>query len=500
MPNYSSYLNLIKPFLGEFPDSWDQPWADNMEKIDVFCQELDKALVSGGGTTALYSVLKGTKPSLADRLAVSIYSDGTLNLDNSPSIANLSSSSVNGTFTSPRDRFEFEEFEIWHARSPGHDDRFSTTPTAQGYLDEGLAQRVRECKPETFAQAISSPARYNCSGRIQGQNIYMAGVASNEVVLAASIGSPSSWSVYNIDGYLFRIRQGIVLNMANDSAGTALVNGDIVYLFIQRGDYGNAFSKFKLSSDPGTAAVKDLRRLQEGTDGALSGNSSFSSASAAFSGSSTKWSVLPGDCLVITGGTAAGRYLVDAVPTANSLTIRGIFRATSLSGVSWYIEDNSHPNLGCIKVTDAYADPPVVAGRVYIGRGQLDAGGFMGVGSGGEIAFPNGDVYDSGWYGVNVAGGFPATFEHNLGVLPSHVEIFARESAATESYQPMVARLLGLGGTEKYRVPSMIHYADKHHITVILAMSGLGVVPALFTKSDNTTDVTFGQIRVIARR
>src|SRR5207245_1800489 len=107
------------------------------------------------------------------------------------------------------------------------------------------------------------------SGLVQGPETFLSGVGS-QAKFDATVGVPASWPVFNIDGYVFRIRQGVVLDLATDSAGAALGAGDVLYFYVSRFDYGNATTQLKLASDPAIATARDLRQLQSGADGVIS--------------------------------------------------------------------------------------------------------------------------------------------------------------------------------------------------------------------------------------
>ena len=510
----TSFLKLILPSFGEFRDNWNDPLNQNFENIEDFSVELYESLVGGSPATSTWASLRGSLSSLAERLAVGLNPDGTINLSGSPDIAALGSSPTNGDSTSgPRGRFDASDFEVWDAHSPVYGGRFLPEPNARGSLDVGMAHRTRDVGAGG-ALGISSPPKTFVEGLVVGGVTPLVSAGPKAVTFSATLGpSSAAWLSFNIDGYLFRIRQSVLLDLTKDVNGVATGYGDIVALFVARGDYNNLNTGLKLPGDGGGAAPKDLRRLQSGSAGAISGKN-FVDASAAFTGSSSKWTVLPGDVLVVTTGAAAGRYVIASVASATSVAIAGTFKADALAGLSWYIEDIHHPNLGCIKLTDSSSEPPYEPGRVYIGRGAIDAGGFKPVGSGGRIAFPSNGIYDTGWLNQAVAD-FPLSIEHNLGVSPSQVQIFVRASSAGDTYEPMVERSVVLtavdaGGadgvvnyseitkTAKFRVPSMYWHTSRQNLMLRL-IEDTDLPKALFTDKDSGA-VTSGQVRVIVRR
>jgi hypothetical protein len=151
---------------------------------------------------------------------------------------------------------------------------------------------------------------------------------------------------------------------------------------------------------------------------------------------------------------------------------------------------------------------------VYVGRGQLNAAGFQAVGGPpfSKIAFPQSGVYDSGWLDINTSS-FPMVFEHNLGMLPTLVEVWVRDSLPGEAFQPTSLRqfvvdfdttssTVTAGSPKKatLRVPSLYWHSTRQRTQVHLSASAPNAAPELFTQADDTTHVTSGQIRLIARR
>jgi len=505
MPTYTSFLDLALPGLGEFLNSWQEPVNQNFELIDDHLAALRKALVTGApldAAPAEYALLVGSLYNLADRLAVSILPDGTLDLSNSPAIADLGSSATNGDDyngdslpdNSPRNRFDYSDLEVWNARSAGYGDRFSVAPTGRGLLDVGIAHRTRDNGVDS-GHAIASPSRSFSSGLVAGPDTFLAGVASNQVKFDATVGTATSWPMFNIDGFLFRIRDAITLDMTADSTGAILANGNFVYLYVERVNYSNSNLKVKKASDPGAAFAQDLRIVQNGVDGAISGKT-FSSASALFNGSAAKRAVIAGDLLVVDGtGPAAGSYVIKSVDTANQVTVSGTFKADLLSGLTWHVQDDAHPSVGCVKVTDINTDPPYVAGRVYVGRGELNASNFRPAGGSPmtKIAFPVSGIYDSGW--VATAGALPMTLEHNFGCLPSSVEVWVRQSSSGEAYLPTipVSVLLNPTGNQTIDTPSLMWKSTRQKITIRRRGANLFAL-------DTDSLVADGELRLIARR
>ena len=174
------------------------------------------------------------------------------------------------------------------------------------------------------------------------------------------------------------------------------------------------------------------------------------------------------------------------------------------------------PNVGvATAVANAHlltSRPPVVEGRVYIGVFKYVAAGVpLPI-----YNFAKGGVYDSGWTNVGTIDEISAVFsaEHNLGAIPSSVEIWCRVDATTEAYPALVQRqvmtnltitgIAALAGDREYGtilVPSCYHFCTSVSIAVWMknSIADPAQPVALFTDSTGTDEIT-GQIRVIARR
>jgi hypothetical protein len=219
--------------------------------------------------------------------------------------------------------------------------------------------------------------------------------------------------------------------------------------------------------------------------------------------------VKSGDVLVIDSGAAAGEYVIDALDGTTpdtKLTIKGTFKA-NLTGLTWHIQDNWHPNIGAVITgTDPTVQPSFVAGRVYIGRVKhQSAAPPIEV-----VTFTSGGVYDSGW----VVPSFPQTLPHNLGVVPSSVEIWVRESSASHAYRPLVRRqVLTNFDTSNTTVdpsdpktatllfPSMfVHTTEVSVIADLLNATTDPLNPVAYFTDSAGVDKVAGEMRIVARR
>lgn len=501
MSTQTTLLRLTLPALNEFFNGWNQPVNNNFEAIDTWLNDLYKALVStGSGST--FATLKGSLASLGARLAVSINNDGTINVANSPGVVEISTSAVDGITASPALRLDAADFERFAAAAPFSGSRFSNVAPVgfpHSPLEVGAAYRSNDFGADA-THPIPSPQRPWTPGMVSGLDVLLAAGGTEKIDMMAG----ATPAIMNIDGYLFRVREQLTLDY---STLAGLANGDILWLFAERAEasYNNATYKYA-GPGGGATAAKDLRRLQTGTGTGTTATSTFTATGTAFN-TLALGKIKAGDTLVITSGAAAGSYVIDALDGTTpdtKLTIKGKFKA-NLAGLNWYILDNWHPNIGVARtllVTDA---PAYVAGRVYLGRFTHNTAGAPT----NLVTFAKNGVYDSGWQAV--VGGAAAlaltalTFQHNLGVVPTDVQIFFRSGPTGEAYQPMVERQVATETvTPDYATllfPSVRHHSSTVVTTVRLKNVSVdpNKVSALFTDAAGA-DVIAGDIRVIVRR
>jgi hypothetical protein len=501
MSTRTNFLDLVLPELNEFINTWNAPVNQNMESIDDFCEDLFESLV-GSSATSTWAALRGSLASLATRLDVSINADGTIDLSASPDLLAIAASSYTGQFSSPVDRLNDGDRVTYNGGLPVTGDRFSPIPSSgptAGFphsdLESGIA--IRDAHFGISGEQAASPhlsAPWS-PGLVTGGGGTFVTSPSTGKVQFNGLASPT---VFNIDGHVFRLREDVILDYA--TIAPPPVNGQYVWFFVDRNDGGYNDATFKYGA---AVLAKDLRRLQSGVAGATSG-STFTDAAALFN-TAPLGVVREGDPLVIPSGGAAGTYVVDSITNNTTLIIKGTFKA-NLSGLTWRIQDDWHPNLGAVAVATAAGRPPFVAGRVYIARGIHNTGGPTTS----IVTFRSGGVYDSGW----TTASDPQTFPHNLGAVPSSVEIWVRASSTGQAYRPLVRRavmtnltitgIAPVGGDRKYATflfPSMYVRSDEVDATVALInLSTDPVVPVAFFTDSAGIDWVAGQIRVVARR
>lgn len=516
MANFTDFLELTLPEFKEFVNSWHTPLNQNFEDLDDFLKDLHAALV-GTGSSSMWASLRGSLASLAARLDVSIEADGTLDISGSPSVIDLATSATRGAFASPKARFNTADFKLFDARQPFVGDRFTPIPTAgptagfpEADLDPAIAFRTADFGAKT-GKPISAPHIPWSPGLVLGgANPLITGLGVGQVRISAD--APPA--VFNIDGFLFRMREIVDLDWNLIDGGVAPANNEYVWIFIDRNNsgYNNAIYRYNAPGGGGFAA-KDLRKLQQGTGTGATSGAVFTATGSLFN-TAAFGKVKPGDTLVITSGAAAGSYIVevlDGVTPDTKFTVRGGGLITS-TGANWHILDNAHPNIGAaVTDTDPTTQPPFVAGRVYIARAQHQTGGNpINI-----VTFNAGGVYDSGWVTVTAGVDFPLALTHNLGAMPTDIQVWFRLSAtAVAIYRPMVRRQVvtnfdtGNATVEPGDVSTatlLFQSATVHASEVALTVSLLNATTlpakpvALFTDSGGT-DQAVGQIRVIARR
>lgn len=514
MPTSSSFLSLTLPELNEFVDSWHVPVNNNFEVIDDFVSDLYASLVTSSATST-WAALRGSKVSLAARLDISLNADGTIKLTGSDDYTDMSISATRGNLTDPPSRLNATDFELYDARQPFAGGRFAPLPAAgpsAGFppedLDAGIAIRSADFSGDTN-HPISSPRIPWAPGLVTGGAVPFI---SSQGIGIARLTADTIPAVFNIDGYLFRTREII------DFDWTLLAPGDndYVWIYVERDSDNyliNDGANFKYDGvGGGGAAVKDLRILQSGTLGSTSGSTfSVGGGGGALFNTRPLGKVKAGDVLVIDSGSAAGDYVIDSISSDSVLLIKGTFKA-DVSGASWHVQDDSHPNIGAV-VTDGdpATQPPFAPGRVYIGRAKhRTASPIEDV-----VVFTRGGVHDSGWMdGAAFFGGTP-TVTHNLGQVPSQVEIWVRESAVGRVYQPLVERQVvtkmddanfpdplaaDTSTTLKLLFPSVRAHTSNVNTTVIRTNATLDPLKAEALFTDNAgIDKVAGQIRVISR-
>jgi hypothetical protein len=207
--------------------------------------------------------------------------------------------------------------------------------------------------------------------------------------------------------------------------------------------------------------------------------------------------VRAGDLLVIAGGANAGEYVVDTIASETVLTVLAGFPAALGPGSSnWAVRDELAPSFGFV---DDIALPPAQVGRVYVAEGVLAAGPVL---TGFRVYAKHG-VFDSGDrtitgpipYGGN-AGSLIDTIDHNLGAVPTEVDVFVTSAVGSPPYLKEPSVTFDHGGPIG-REPALLVTADRLQIKVYAIDSQ---TPRRFFTDAAGVDQAGGGLRVIARR
>lgn len=517
MPAYTNFLKLTLPALSEFVDSWNEPMNQNFEDIDDWTEDLYKGLVSTGASS-LWASLRGNKASLAARLDVSIDIDGNINVSSSQPFLDMQTSAYYtdpaDPFTTPRDRLNDGDRQTYEAGLPFANGRFVPTgesgPTAgqafpHAELDSGIALRSADFGAKTDGP-ISSPQVPWAPGLILGgEATFITGIGIGQVQLNAA----SAPAIFNIDGYTFRLRESLLF----DYSLIAPSNNDFVWIYVERAEAGYTDTNFKFSEPGGTPVAQDLRKMKTGS-GTTTAPSTYVSATGGLD--TLPFQVKEGDTLRILTGADKGDYVIDALDGGlpdTKFTIKGQFKVGGTTA-DYEIIDNAMPVIGAevptVNPQQEYGVPSYSPGRVYIGRVKHNTGGAPGAPD--IVTFAKGGVFDSGW-----KVGTTTDFAHELGTIPSRVEIWVRADSTSPAHKPLVQRQIQTAGgplvegtpnTTTYNLsdillPSLWHYADERDIKVGLKNGTDESAEALFTDfTGAATDVLAanGEIRVVAWR
>lgn len=485
MASLSSFLQMILPGTGEFPNTWGTVTNQNLQTIDQFLQVLRSKLDGGTATDVTYGSLVGGLSTLAARLNVSINADGTLNISATPDVVALATSIVYGQQATPTARFVLSDRELFDARARALGARYTPGSTSAGSLDTGLAVRSARFNGtvagfDDAAAGVQTPIRSFTANTVSdGPANYLTTAGAGIVTMAGS-GTPV---LTNIDGYVFRTRYDVALDVGGSpSPPTA---GQTIYIFAQRSDYNDATFVYRRFGAV-VSTAQDLRVLQGGSDGVSSG-STFTSATGLF----TTRGVQPGDVLTITGGANAGDYLVSSVGSDTTITMVSPFPA-NISAMTWSIGDKLTPNVGFVAVTPG-TNPPYVAGRVYLGEASFGAGPTIT----GLIVYAKNGIFEGIQTGLTAAGSFPVTFNHNLGALPSSVHVYASATGTAGATEYALQAKHDPGNAQLIRIPTVVPKITRNTIT--LTMVDPEATKRLYT-DETGSDATSGAIRVVVRR
>ena len=164
----------------------------------------------------------------------------------------------------------------------------------------------------------------------------------------------------------------------------------------------------------------------------------------------------------------------------------------NISAMSWSINDKMAPNVGFIAATPG-TNPPYVAGRVYLAEASFGAGPAIT----NLVVYAKNGIFEGVQTGLTAAGSFPVTFSHNLGALPSSVEVYVSAAGTPTSTEYAPQAKHDPGNAALIRIPTLIPKITRTGL--ILYMVDPESTKRLYT-DETGADVTSGAIRVVVRR
>jgi len=375
MATKTTNLGLIKPAKGEYFGSWHAPVNGNFDVVDQSVGDLQTEVLNA----------RGSQGSLTARLDNGLNADGTLKPTTEVVKARSSkiygSDDVDGDFDIDK-RIEQSDREIWDARA-----QLPSLRAGMAWMEDGNTNN-------SMISAPSNPLTF--SGAVVTLN---GGVSDVEA---------------NINGY----RQVARVNKSVTIAGAA---GNY-YLSLDRQSSGEVY--YTGIAGSGTVSTYIVT-------GKL----------AKFSASATNFVTLgvkPGDILEITGPIAnpnIGQYVVhstnveDGVNLAtNEIRVIGEFTSAS-TGLDYEIINTITPALNFTGTAHAKKFAKT-SGKIFVGRCVFDGANVTSL-----VNYALKGVY-ADFTSVTLGGGdFSSTIAHNLGFIPSKIEIYA--SQANDFSQPL---------------------------------------------------------------
>lgn len=375
MASKTTNLGLIKPAKGEYFNSWNVPVNANFDKIDQAVGDLQTEVQDA----------RGTQASLSDRLDNGLNADGTLKptteIVKARSSKVYGSDDVNGDFDVDT-RIEQADREIWDARA-----QLSSLRSGMAWMEDGNVNNSMisgPTNPLTFSGAV--------------------------VTLNAGVTAVES----NINGYrqVARVNKSVTISGA---PGT-------YYLSLDRQPSGEVYFTGIAGSGTTSTFIPTGKLCK------------FSASATNFVTTGVK----PGDILEITGPLGnpnKGQYIVhstnveDGVNLAtNEIRVIGEFVSAS-TALDYQIINAITPALNF--TGSAHAKKFAKAsGKIYIGRCVFDGTNVTSL-----VNYALKGIYADFTSVTLSLGNFSSTVAHNLGFIPSKIEIYA--SQANDFSQPL---------------------------------------------------------------
>ena len=388
-------LGLIKPAKSEFENNWDLPVNKNFDLLDGFVSE----------TQAELQDARGTKATLAERLDVTLNSDGTIR--DFPEVRLARNSAVYGNSDAAAEytlgiRIQKGEREILDARQ------------GQESLTASLAVNADDFVVDSVISA--PPGFLSFTGPV------------------AKIDGTLLPVVFNVNGFRREVRKLVSLTISG-AAGT-------YYLYAEKNAAGDKYlDRTTAGLNNGVCAIYSVTQKL----------SQFSDSSQNFITSG----VAPGDILEITSAASAnkGQYVVESVVSATALTVRGIFSAAQ-SNLAYSLTNPKAPSFGFTATAHGkrYGKAPrsvADAGRAYFGRVDFDGTNIIST-----TTYALKGRFEQ-VIAVSAEGSiWSQEVSHNLGYLPSKVSLFATQAAdLSQALEPISVGTVAHQNTTEEALP-----------------------------------------------
>jgi len=382
MATRTDFLKLILPGRGEYVDTWDEPFNEDMQKIEDFSASVNQEL----------SEARKGLTTLGEFLDVSHFNDGSLKA--TPEVERARSSYVygdkndEGEDRSLSDHLELADKELWLGR--------------EGVVDLRSAMARRQVP---FSNMILSGAK--------DDNGYPTWLSFSDMV--ATVRGDLEENIYMIDGKLCRTRASEDIDLDGSS------NDTWYFLFAQFNEEGliviDGNSEDSPPDDPSGITSSDVN-----SDARIFTDTTYPDWTAQ--------NVKAGDILKITSGLDKGSYIIKEVAPGgevDKLEIVGKFPVGGISSLDYEIYDPLAVTLGFSAVKEE------VEGRLYIGEVYIESGAITEA-----RPYHFKDIFVGEWREVDVSGS-PGTFEeiydHNLGT--DLVDVLVQASQADDGSAPV---------------------------------------------------------------
>lgn len=378
MANRTSYLGLILPDNGEYTNTWDAPTNNNFETVDLAIDSVTTEVIEA----------RFALPSLAQFLAVSILPDGTLKPTEEVTIAQ--NSLVYGSYDKATgedydlsQRIDLGDLEVFYGRG------------GEATLTDALAY---------MGQGFDYPDSVIFGANASGVPNFLS-VSGDEFLLN---GDPTE-IVFNIGGRKMSVKDDISIQAS-----------------------GADGKKYLLANVPATPYVVKTGTAATTSQDAASYNKIrlFTDPAADFVASRVR----KGMVLEVTTSTSQvkGLYIVDEVATGGdvrTLTVNGVFSTDDVN-LAYGITDPLRPEF---TVSDS---PSITFGFCRVG--QADFASLPTPALTSDITYAFKGKFQSPYTGVDAAlapGGIAElTFNHNLGYLPTKIEVFVSQQPDGSAY------------------------------------------------------------------